>query len=104
MAKVINDSLLAEHLVKQSSNSESEFFDYDMDADYQPPITPHSDDNSVDSDQESDEDSTVSESSEDEKTNGNQMDAKKETDVFLWKKNLSGFHPRKSLPKFNLLF
>ena len=62
-----------------------------MDADYQPPITPHSYDNSVDSDQESDEDSTVSESSEDEKTNCNQMNAEQETDVFLRTKNLSGF-------------
>ena len=96
MVNQINDSLLAELLVEQSFNSESELDDSNMDADYQPPITPHSDDNSVDSDQESDEDSTVSESSQDEKTNGNQMDAKEETDVFLWTKNLSGFHPRKS--------
>ena len=98
MAKQINDSLLAELLVEQSSNSKSELGDSDMDADYQPPILPHSDDNCVDSDQESDEDSTVSESSEDEKTNSNQMDAEEETDVFLWAKNLSGFHPRKSIP------
>ena len=98
MAKQINDSLLAELLDEQSSNSEPELDDSDMDADYQPPITPHSDDDSVDSDQESNEDSTVSESSEDEKTNDNQMDAEEETDVFLWTKNLSGFHPRKSIP------
>ena len=98
MAQQINDSLLAELLVDESSNSESELDESDMDADYQPPITPHSDDNSVDSDQKSDEDSTGSESSEDEKTDGNQMDAEEETDVFLWTKNLSGFHPRKSIP------
>ena len=39
----------------------------------------------------------MSESGKDEKTNDNQIDAE-ETDVFLWTKNLSGFHPQKSIP------
>ena len=105
MAKQINDSLLAELLDEQSSNSKLELDDSDMDADYQPPITSHSDEDSVDSNQESDENSTVSKSSEDEKTNDNQANVEEETGVFLWTKNLSGFHPRKSIPKeLNLLF
>ena len=39
MAKQINDSLLAELLVEQSSNSESQLHDSDMDADGYPVTT-----------------------------------------------------------------
>ena len=81
-----------------------------MNADYQPQITPHPNDDSIDSDQESDEDSTVSESSEEKKMDAqmvknDQMDAEEKTDAFLWAKICLVFILGSLYQiKFNLLF
>ena len=99
MANQINDEMLAGLWDEQSSSSESDLEDSDLDGDYQPPTNHSSCEESEESDSENDGAITSDDESEcDEETPGCSMEVDEEHNVFEWTKNLNNFRPKMSLP------
>ena len=100
MARQISDVMIAELVDEQSSSSESEIDDSDLDADYRVPNDKVSDEESEESESESDDEIIGSENEDDGETQDTSMDTNdSEPDMFCWTKDLNGFKPKITLPR-----